>query len=217
MKLTFNSLLIATATVAATANAAVWKITSLDKGTRENTCSRQIQACQNNCGGPSLAPMAFCNPTTMAWGCGCLNNTPNMEVWNWPVPAADCSGSLNVCKLNCNDKGSNNECYVNCTKTHMCNTEDAPVSYTSTADVAIAPKYVGPAVSYKGDKLGDLNDGNDRNGLDPTSSQSNSASKSDSEPEDSKKGDENTISAATGRQVAGGAAVLAALVAAVAL
>ncbi|KAJ2247144.1 hypothetical protein GGI13_005162, partial [Coemansia sp. RSA 455] len=151
MKFTISSLLIATV-AATTVNAEVWKITSLDKGTRDNTCSRQIQACQNNCGGPSLAPMAFCNSTTMAWGCGCLNNTPNMEVWNWPVPAADCSGSLNVCKNNCSAKNTS-DCFINCTKTHMCNTEDAPVSYTSTDDVATAPKYVGPAVSYKGDKL----------------------------------------------------------------
>ncbi|KAJ2749231.1 hypothetical protein GGI19_005761 [Coemansia pectinata] len=210
MKITISSLLIAT--VAATANAEVWKITSMDKGTRENTCSRQIQACQNNCGGPSLAPMAFCNSTTMAWGCGCLNNTPNMEVWNWPVPAADCSGSLNVCKTNCSVKNTN-ECFVNCTKTHMCNTEDAPVSYTSASDVDIVPKYVGPAVSYKGDKLGDLNDGNNRDNLSPSSSHSGSSGpKSDSDSAGSQKEATDKVNLATRLQLTG-AAVLAAFAA----
>ncbi|KAJ2094880.1 hypothetical protein GGI09_005161 [Coemansia sp. S100] len=211
MKFTISSLLIATV-AATTVNAEVWKITSLDKGTRDNTCSRQIQACQNNCGGPSLAPMAFCNSTTMAWGCGCLNNTPNMEVWNWPVPAADCSGSLNVCKNNCSVKNTS-DCFINCTKTHMCNTEDAPVSYTSTDDVATAPKYVGPAVSYKGDKLGDLNDGNNRDNLSPSPSHSGSSDpKSDSDPAGSQKEATDDVNSATRFQLTG-AAVLAAFAA----
>ncbi|KAJ2909687.1 hypothetical protein GGI21_001634 [Coemansia aciculifera] len=160
--------------------------------------------------------MAFCNSTTMAWGCGCLNNTPNMAVWNWPVPAADCSGSLNVCKDNCSADNNTSACFINCTNTHQCNTEDAPVSYTSTADVSIAPQYVGPAVSYKGNNLGNLNDGNDRSGLSPSSSQSNSQVKSASDEEDSKKGGENSISAATRLQltVSGTVAVLGAVAAA---
>ncbi|KAJ2825871.1 hypothetical protein GGI24_003051 [Coemansia furcata] len=212
MKFAISSLLIASA-VAASVNADVWKITSLDKGTRDNTCSRQVQACQNNCGGPSLAPMAFCNSTTMAWGCGCLNNTPNMEVWNWPVPAADCSGSLNACKNNCSAKDNASACFVNCTNTHMCNTEDAPVSYTSSSDISIAPKYVGPAVSYKGDKLGDLNDGNNRDGLTPSPSHSGSSNPK-SESDGSQKGASDSINSATRFQLTS-AAVLAAFAAAV--
>ncbi|KAJ2019537.1 hypothetical protein IWW57_005095 [Coemansia sp. S610] len=208
MKVAINSLLIAA--VAATVSAEVWKITSLDKGTRENTCSRQVQACQNNCGGPTLAPMAFCNATTMAWGCGCKNNTPNMEVWNWPVPAADCSGSLNVCKNNCSTKNNTSECFINCTKTHMCNTEDAPVSYTSSSDIAVEPKYVGPAVSYKGDKLGDLNDGNNRDNLSPSSS---GTSDPKTASDGSHKSTTDDDSSATRLQLAG-TAVFAALAAA---
>ncbi|KAJ2008678.1 hypothetical protein GGI04_001042 [Coemansia thaxteri] len=191
MQLSAHLLLVAAAT-ATVGHAAVWKITILDIGTRENTCSRQVQACQNNCGGPSLAPMAFCNSTTMAWGCGCLNNTPNMAVWNWPVPTADCSGSLNVCNTNCGASNATSACFENCTKTHMCNTEDAPVSYTSSSDVAIAPLYVGPAVSYKGDNLGNLNDGNDRSGL-STSSSAPAQSASNTNTQEAPKGAATSI------------------------
>lgn len=88
-----------------------------------------------------------------------------MPVWNWPVATADCRGSFDACKSNCNADKNNSSCYTKCSDTHKCNTEDAPVSYTRTSNRNEVPKYVGPAVSYKGDKLGDLNDGNDRSNL----------------------------------------------------
>ncbi|KAJ2769038.1 hypothetical protein IWQ57_003280 [Coemansia nantahalensis] len=158
-------LVAASAVVAAAADSseAQWRITSIDSGARDNLCQRQIQTCQNNCGGPEKAPMAFCNGTTMAWGCGCAEKTPDFEKWNWPVPAADCAGSATACRTNCNTAaGDRAACFNNCDATHKCNTEDAPVSYTETTDVAAVPKYVGPAVSYSGKQLGSLNDGNDR-------------------------------------------------------
>ncbi|KAJ2303971.1 hypothetical protein IWW55_002656, partial [Coemansia sp. RSA 2706] len=103
MKLSAVILLAASATTSVAADkVSAWKITSLSSGDRSNLCDRQIQTCQNNCGGPDEAPMAFCNSTTMAWGCGCKAKTPDFETWNWPVPAADCSGSNQVCQANCN-------------------------------------------------------------------------------------------------------------------
>ncbi|KAJ2514160.1 hypothetical protein H4217_005913 [Coemansia sp. RSA 1939] len=166
------SALILAASVTMAADEAVWKITDLDSGERENLCDRQIQTCQNNCGGPDEAPMAFCNPDTMGWGCGCKSNTPSFKSWNWPVPARDCAGSLAICKENCGSQsGDRNKCYEDCSTSHQCNTEDAPISYTNTTDFDVSPAYVGPAVSYKGDDLGDLNDGNDRTNLGSSSSE----------------------------------------------
>ncbi|KAJ1890718.1 hypothetical protein LPJ66_007315 [Kickxella alabastrina] len=170
MKFTTSTIFLATAV--ATVSAKSWNIAKdLDEGVRANLCALQIQTCQNNCGGPSEAPMAFCNETTVAWGCGCLLKTPDFETWNWPVPAADCKGSNDACVTNCNTgEGDRSGCFIKCQDTHKCNTKFAPVSYTDTADIAIVPDYVGPAVSYKGEKLGDLNDGNDRSNLDDASS-----------------------------------------------
>ncbi|KAJ1864241.1 hypothetical protein LPJ57_006187 [Coemansia sp. RSA 486] len=189
MKFTTTTLLFAVATVA-TVSAETWKITNLDKGARENLCALQVSTCQNNCGGPDQAPMAFCNTTTMAWGCGCLKKTPDFETWNWPIPAADCSGSNKVCTSNCNGgSGDRSSCFTSCQDTHKCNTEDAPVSYTETSDPDTAPKYVGPAVSYKGDKLGDLNDGNDRSNL--AASDDDNESESDDSSNDEDKSDDD--------------------------
>ncbi|KAJ2842721.1 hypothetical protein IWW36_005804 [Coemansia brasiliensis] len=183
MKLSTIALLISS--VAASANAAdtkVWKITDLGSGERANLCDRQIQTCQNNCGGPKEALMAFCNTTTMAWGCGCRTKTPDFETWNWPVPAADCRGSNQVCQENCNSQsGDRSACFENCAATHKCNTEDAPVSYTTSADVQTPPQYIGPAVSYKGKELGDLNDGNDRDNLESSSDVPDSSESSDTD------------------------------------
>ncbi|KAI8324147.1 hypothetical protein GQ54DRAFT_296304 [Martensiomyces pterosporus] len=174
MKLTAATLLL-TATLA---SAETWKITSLDAGRRANLCALQIQTCQNNCGGPDQAPMAFCNETTLAWGCGCSTKTPDFALWNWPVPAADCEGSAGVCRNNCNSaSGDRNTCFENCSATHKCNSEDAPISYTNSTDTSIPPSYTGPAVSYKGDKLGDLNDGNS-NSSSPSATASGSKSPS---------------------------------------
>ncbi|KAJ1962616.1 hypothetical protein GGI12_002543 [Dipsacomyces acuminosporus] len=174
------STLLSAAAAATLVSADTWKITSLDQGNRVNLCARQIQSCQNDCGGADQAPMAFCNETTLAWGCGCATRTPKFKLWDWPVPAADCQGSAQACKNNCNSKSDDrNKCFDNCEKTHKCNTEDAPVSYTESTDVATPPKYVGPAVSYKGDKLGDLGDGNTHKGDSSPSSSSNGDSKSD--------------------------------------
>ncbi|KAJ1733560.1 hypothetical protein LPJ61_001503 [Coemansia biformis] len=176
MKFTTTAVLVAAAAAGVAADAvAPWIITSLSSGERDNLCQRQIQTCQNNCGGPDKAPMAFCNSKTMAWGCGCKEKTPDFQTWDWPVPAADCGGSAATCKSNCNAaSGDRNQCFINCSNTHKCNTEDAPVSYTSTSDIDTAPKYVGPAVSYNGKQLGDLNDGNDRSKLDSSNSDSES-------------------------------------------
>ncbi|KAJ2730786.1 hypothetical protein H4R23_003233, partial [Coemansia sp. Cherry 401B] len=178
MKLSAVILLAASATTSVAADkVSAWKITSLSSGNRSNLCDRQIQTCQNNCGGPDEAPMAFCNSTTMAWGCGCKAKTPDFETWNWPVPAADCSGSNQVCQANCNAaSGDRNKCFSNCSDTHKCNTEDAPVSYTTSKDVSTLPQYIGPAVSYKGDELGDLNDGNNRDNLVSSAEDAGSAS-----------------------------------------
>ncbi|KAJ2715792.1 hypothetical protein H4R19_001006 [Coemansia spiralis] len=171
MKLSTAAVFAAAAAMAVADSAPeAWKITSIDSGARANLCDRQIQTCQNNCGGPDKAPMAFCNSTTMAWGCGCKEKTPDFEKWNWPVPAADCTGSATTCRANCNGaSGDRSACFGNCDKTHKCNTDDAPISYTETSDVAVAPKYIGPAESYNGKHLGDLNDGNDRSSLEKTS------------------------------------------------
>ncbi|KAJ2718483.1 hypothetical protein GGI07_005737 [Coemansia sp. Benny D115] len=197
----FTALLFATSVSAVT-----WNIASnTTSGERENLCSRQIQTCQNNCGGPNEAPMAFCNTNTLAWGCGCLKKTPDFETWNWPVPAADCNGSNKACSANCNTVAGDkrNACFAQCSETHKCNTEDAPVSYTNTDDVDIAPKYVGPAVSYKGDKLADLNDGNNRDGLvasddDSTAEESESASGSSSSSKGEKDNKDNKDSSTSG-------------------
>ncbi|KAJ1724826.1 hypothetical protein LPJ53_000962 [Coemansia erecta] len=183
MKFTATALFAAATAIVVSAD--TWKITSLDSGSRSNLCALQISTCQNNCGGPDQAPMAFCNTTTLGWGCGCLTKTPDFDTWNWPVPAADCKGSNEACVANCNvESGDRSACFVNCQDTHKCNTEDAPVSYTETSDVDTAPSYVGPAVSYNGDKLGDLNDGNDRSNLvastDDSSSSNGSSDATDS-------------------------------------
>ncbi|KAJ1665943.1 hypothetical protein IW140_002870 [Coemansia sp. RSA 1813] len=176
---TASSLFIAASAVLA-ADLAVWKITDLDKGERTNLCGRQILACQNNCGGPDQALMAFCNADTMGWGCGCKSNKPTFEAWDWPVPARDCTGSLAICQENCgSEAGDRNKCFANCTASHKCNTEDAPVSYTNTTDVKVTPAYVGPAVSYKGADLGDLNDGNDRSNIGSSSSEANEGKDND--------------------------------------
>ncbi|KAJ2368928.1 hypothetical protein H4S02_001916 [Coemansia sp. RSA 2611] len=205
MKLSAVILLAASATTSVAADkVSAWKITSLSSGDRSNLCDRQIQTCQNNCGGPDEAPMAFCNSTTMAWGCGCKAKTPDFETWNWPVPAADCSGSNQVCQANCNAaSGDRNKCFSNCSDTHKCNTEDAPVSYTTSKDVSTLPQYIGPAVSYKGDELGDLNDGNDRDNL--VSSAEDAGSASDDSVSDS------DTSAATTLLKSAGLAALAAI------
>ncbi|KAJ2536285.1 hypothetical protein EV175_006818 [Coemansia sp. RSA 1933] len=171
---TVSTLLIAASAVMAT-DLAVWKITDLDSGDRANLCDQQIQTCQNNCGGPDQAPMAFCNPDTLGWGCGCKSNTPTFDSWNWPVPARDCTGSLAICKENCgSESGDRNQCFADCSTSHQCNTKDAPISYTNTTDVNTPPAYVGPAVSYSGKDLGDLNDGNDRSNTSSTDSSSGS-------------------------------------------
>ncbi|KAJ2804144.1 hypothetical protein H4R20_002621 [Coemansia guatemalensis] len=195
MKFATFALFAAAATIAtvSAADTKPWKITNLSSGERTNLCGRQIQTCQNNCGGPKEAPMAFCNSTTMAWGCGCSEKTPDFETWNWPVPAADCAGSNEACQANCNAGSSSdrNDCFASCSATHKCNTEDAPVSYTTTKDVDSTPQYVGPAVSYKGDKLDDLNDGNDRENVESSSEDSESgkdADASDSEEDTSSTG-----------------------------
>ncbi|KAJ1830550.1 hypothetical protein LPJ63_004856 [Coemansia sp. RSA 2711] len=205
MKLSAVILLAASATTSVAADkVSAWKITSLSSGDRSNLCDRQIQTCQNNCGGPDEAPMAFCNSTTMAWGCGCKAKTPDFETWNWPVPAADCSGSNQVCQANCNAaSGDRNKCFSNCSDTHKCNTEDAPVSYTTSKDVSTLPQYIGPAVSYKGDELGDLNDGNNRDNL--VSSAEDAGSASDDSVSDS------DTSAATTLLKSAGLAALAAI------
>ncbi|KAI9473213.1 hypothetical protein BX667DRAFT_499624 [Coemansia mojavensis] len=199
MKLSTIALLISS--VAASTNAAdvkAWKITNLSSGERANLCDRQIQTCQNNCGGPKEAPKAFCNTTTMAWGCGCRSKTPDFETWNWPVPAADCSGSNQVCQDNCNSQsGDRSKCFANCAATHKCNTEDAPVSYTTSSKQDELPQYIGPAVSYKGEELGDLNDGNNRDNLESSSDAPDSSESSDSES------DSTTSSASTLLQSAG--------------
>ncbi|KAJ2387401.1 hypothetical protein GGI23_006287 [Coemansia sp. RSA 2559] len=177
---TVSTLFVAASAVMAT-DLAVWKITDLDEGTRANLCEQQIQTCQNNCGGAEQAPMAFCNPKTVGWGCGCKKNTPTFESWNWPVPARDCTGSLAICKENCgSEPGDRNQCYTDCSKSHQCNTENAPVSYTNVTDYNVTPLYVGPAVSYNGTKLGDLNDGNDRSNVDDNSANSESEENSSS-------------------------------------
>ncbi|KAJ1642363.1 hypothetical protein LPJ64_005784 [Coemansia asiatica] len=203
MKFTVSTLLFAAAAAAAvsTVSAETWKITNEDSGSRQNLCALQVSTCQNNCGGPDQAPMAFCNTTTMAWGCGCLKKTPDFETWNWPIPAADCKGSNDVCVNNCNGQsGDRSKCFISCQDTHKCNTEDAPVSYTETDDTSTEPRYVGPAVSYKGDKLGDLNDGNDRSNLvaseDESSSNSDDSSSKEGETDkekDSKNSDATSV------------------------
>ncbi|KAJ2654884.1 hypothetical protein IW148_006244 [Coemansia sp. RSA 1199] len=205
MKLSATVLIIAAAaaSVSAADNKA-WKITNIGSGERNNLCDRQIQTCQNNCGGPKEALMAFCNTTTMAWGCGCKSKTPDFETWNWPVPAADCSGSNQACQANCNSgSGDRSKCFNNCASTHKCNTEDAPVSYTTSSDTKIAPQYIGPAVSYKGDDLGDLNDGNNRDNVESSSDEANSDSDNSDDAEDSS----DTSAASTLFKSAGFAAV----------
>ncbi|KAJ2162137.1 hypothetical protein GGF46_000879 [Coemansia sp. RSA 552] len=164
-----------------------WKITSLSSGERENLCDRQIQTCQNNCGGPDEAPMAFCNSDTMAWGCGCKTKTPDFKTWNWPVPAADCGGSADACRANCNSETEGRDkCFASCSDTHKCNTDDAPVSYTDmTSKPDDEPAYVGPAVSYRGDKLGDLNDGNDRTNVKAPGEEEDDESSSEGSSDDS--------------------------------
>ncbi|KAJ2356730.1 hypothetical protein IWW50_002621 [Coemansia erecta] len=213
MKLSATALLIASAAASVSAaGTQAWKITSLSSGERSNLCDRQIQTCQNNCGGPKEAPMAFCNSTTMAWGCGCKSKTPDFETWNWPVPAADCSGSNQACQANCNaGSGDRSKCFSSCSDTHKCNTEDAPVSYTTTTDPKFAPKYIGPAVSYKGDELGDLNDGNNRDNIESGSDEDSSESGSSGDEDES-----STKSAASSLFTSAGFAVIAVLSAAIA-
>ncbi|KAJ1827831.1 hypothetical protein LPJ56_001448 [Coemansia sp. RSA 2599] len=221
MKFTINALLF-TAAAVSSVSAETWKITNENSGSRQNLCALQVSTCQNNCGGPDQAPMAFCNTTTMAWGCGCLKKTPDFETWNWPIPAADCKGSNSACVKNCDSQsGDRSKCFTNCQDTHKCNTEDAPVSYTETTDPAIEPRYIGPAVSYKGDKLGDLNDGNDRSNLvaseddDDSESEDSSSKEGESDKDkDGKEKDSKTSGAASVFKTAG-LAMAAAIVAAV--
>ncbi|ORX67781.1 hypothetical protein DL89DRAFT_203349, partial [Linderina pennispora] len=79
----------------------------------------------------------------LAWGCGCLERTPNFSLWNWPVPVTDCRGSRDVCRNNCNaaSSGDRNECFTKCDATHQCSTENAPISYTNSTGVDTAPIY----------------------------------------------------------------------------
>ncbi|KAJ1994414.1 hypothetical protein GGI25_004427 [Coemansia spiralis] len=197
-----------TATMAA--GEQVWKITGIDSGERANLCARQIQACENSCGGPDQALMKFCNATTLGWGCGCKNFVPPFDTWNWPVPSRDCSGSLDACNANCNSETNNrNACFVSCSKTHKCNTEDAPISYTNTTDVSVTPIYVGPAVSYSGKELGDLNDGNNRNNLNAGGSSASDDSGDSSADESKSDKATHSSTAATGLKY-GGATFLAA-------
>ncbi|KAI7828491.1 hypothetical protein BX661DRAFT_182190 [Kickxella alabastrina] len=96
--------------------------------------------------------------------------TVSAKSWNI-AKDLDEGGSNDACVANCNTgEGDRSGCFIKCQDTHKCNTEFAPVSYTDTADIAIVPDYVGPSVSYKGEKLDDLNDGNDRSNLDDSSS-----------------------------------------------
>jgi hypothetical protein len=91
--------------------------------------------------------MNFCNSTTMAWGCGCIDKVPNFQGYEWPINFAHCQGSNAACQAACG--AGNNACAAACLKTwgSTCGTASQPAAYYRTEDIAQVPTYTGPAAA----------------------------------------------------------------------
>ncbi|KAJ1984657.1 hypothetical protein H4R33_004298 [Dimargaris cristalligena] len=126
-----------------------WNITNLPVGERVALCAMQIQVCQTTCGGPDLAPKAFCNDTTMGWGCGCKGHSPEYDVYNLPIPGRDCEGFAKDCVDRCK---FNVDCVEKCRSDWPCHTPEAPESYLEVNRSNEMPAYKFVDKSEKGRK-----------------------------------------------------------------
>ncbi|KAJ1910613.1 hypothetical protein IWQ60_010564 [Tieghemiomyces parasiticus] len=140
MRFTFTTGVLTLTALAATALASSggWNITHLPVGERKTLCATQAQVCVLACGSPELTTKAFCNYTTMGWGCACKDKTPEYDTYNLPVVGRDCEGFAKDCVDKCKIEP---DCIFKCRDTWQCHTQNAPDSYLEVDSVDEMPAY----------------------------------------------------------------------------
>jgi len=96
-----------------------------------------------------MDPKNFCNITSMAWGCGCLNKAPSYPVYLWPIVDTECSDKLQACQSECLTMSSTQmaPCQSACNAYFQCGSANAPPSYLETNQSTDIPLYVAPAAA----------------------------------------------------------------------
>ncbi|ORX75291.1 hypothetical protein K493DRAFT_280754 [Basidiobolus meristosporus CBS 931.73] len=131
-----------------------WSVLDIPEASRSEICNRQTAFCTINCGGVDQAPMNFCNPKTMGWGCGCKTKVPDQIAYLWPVVVAECEGKLGDCNAKCPKDNTVNQCYSACTTKFQCKTPNSPPSYLNVSDVNATPLYTAAAPAATGSATG---------------------------------------------------------------